>query len=296
VFKYDPASNTVTITATGVGPTPSSGMYVIGEAVGGWNDANGNPIFRAMTAGSNGEFFYEDVASDRQFKFTTQNNWSDASQSLYNESSADNTKSVGSTINKVGNDNNLQVSLEQGYTDPITFYVNSSTKKFWSVATKKVNIDLTASKSDYDTANAPTELTLKVTYDNTTTGDFIWYQSADGTNYTEIAGVTGDTYTLTGDDVPMFDTYFKVKRAKADNTTPALEYLEDTVKISVFQTCGEGTKGSNLFRITFDNDTILKTLLGPGSRMEFDAMVDGYVYAKAPQKIDDGEYAIVTEP
>jgi hypothetical protein len=298
VFKYDPASKTVTITATGTPtPTPSaSGMYVIGDAIEGWNDANDNPIFKAMKAGTNGEFYYEGVASERQFKFTTQNNWSDASQSLYNQSSADNTKSVGSTINKVGNDNNLQVTLEQGYADPITFYVNSSTKKFWSIATKKVNFDLTASKTDYDTANAPTELTLKVETDNTTTGDFIWYQSADGENYTEIAGVTGDTYTLTGDDVPMFDTYFKVKRAKADNTTPALEYLEDTVKISVFQTCGEGTKGSNLFKITFDDDTKLKTLLGAGSRMEFDAMVDGYVYAKAPQKIDDGEYAIVTEP
>lgn len=296
VFEYNPSSNTVTITAVGGGGTTVSGMYVIGEAIEGWNDANNNPIFKEMIKGSNGEFYYENVASERQFKFTTQNNWSDASQSLYNESSADNTKSVGSTINKVGNDNNLQVSLEQGYTDPITFYVNSSTKKFWSVATKKVNFDLTASKTDYDTANAPTELTLKVEADNTTTGDFIWYQSADGTNYTEISGVTGDTYTLSGDDVPMVDTYFKVKRAKADNTTPAPEYLEDTVKISVFQTCGEGTKGSNLFKITFDDDTKLKTLLGAGSRMKFDAMVDGYAYVEAPKKINDGQYAIVTEP
>lgn len=278
------------------GPIPSaSDLYIIGDAIEGWNDASEKPIFKAMTKGSNGEFYYENVASERQFKFTTQDNWSDASQSLYNESSADNTKSVGSTITKVGNDNNLQVSVEQGYIDPITFYVNSSTKKFWSVATKKVNFDLTASKTDYDTANAPTELTLKVEADNTTTGDFIWYQSADGKNFTEIAGVTGDTYTLSGDDVPMVDTYFKVKRAKADNTTPAPEYLEDTVKISVFQTCGEGTKGSNLFKITFDHDT-LTTLIGAGSRMSYDAMVGGYTYVEAPYKINDGQYAIVTEP
>lgn len=297
VFEYNPSSNTVTITAVGGGTTISS-LYIIGDAVKGWNDASKIPIFVAMTAGTSGEYYYDGLYADREFKFTSQNNWSDASQTIFNDASADNTKSVGATASKVknGNDTNAKVSLEEGYVEPIKFFVNTSTKKFWAVATKGVNFDLTASKTDYDTASAPEELTLKVTFDETTTGDFIWYKSADGINYTEIAGVTGDTYTLTGDDVPMVDTYFKVKRAKADNTTPAPEYLEDTVKISVFQTCGEGTKGSNLFKITFDDDTKLKTLLGPGSRMEFDAMVEGYVYAVAPQKIDDGEYAIVTEP
>ena len=297
VFEYNPSSNTVTITAVGGGTTTSS-LYIIGDAAQGWNDANGNPIFVAMTAGTSGEYYYEGLYADREFKFTSQNNWSDASQTIFNDASADNTKSVGATVSKVknGNDTNAKVSLEEGYVEPIKFFVNTSTKKIWAVATKGVNFDITASKTDYDTANAPTELTLKVTYDNTTTGAFIWYQSTDGTNYTEIAGVSGDTYTLTGDDVPMVDTYFKVKRAKADNTTPAPEYLEDTVKISVFQTCGEGTKGSNLFKITFDDDSKLKTLLGAGSRMKYDAMVSGYTYVEAPYKINDGQYAIVTEP
>lgn len=297
VFEYNPSSNTVTITAVGGGTTTSS-LYIIGDAVKGWNDASKIPIFVAMTAGTSGEYYYDGLFADREFKFTSQNNWSDASQTIFNDASADNTKSVGATASKVknGNDTNAKVSLEEGYVEPIKFFVNTSTKKFWAVATKGVNFDLTASKTDYDTASSPEELTLKVTFDETTTGDFIWYKSADGINYTEIAGVTGDTYTLTGDDVPMVDTYFKVKRAKADNTTPAPEYLEDTVKISVFQTCGEGTKGSNLFKITFDDDTKLKTLLGPGSRMEFDAMVTGYDFVEAPYKINDGQYAIVTEP
>lgn len=305
VFKYDTNSKTVTITATGGGGTTVSGMYVIGDAIKGWNDASNTPIFVAMTAGTSGEYYYDGLYADREFKFTSQNNWSDASQTIFNDASADNTQSVGATASKVqnGNDTNAKVSLEEGYAEPIKFFVNTSTKKFWAVATKDVTFDLTASKTDYDTANAPTELTLKVSSDNTTTGDFIWYSSTDGTNYTEISGVTGDTYTLSGDDVPMVDTYFKVKRAKADNTTPAPEYLEDTVKISVFQTCGEGTKGSNLFRetfdfkITFDDDTIkLTTLIGAGSRMSYDAMVDGYAYVEAPYKINDGQYAIVTEP
>ena len=297
VFEYNPSSNTVTITAVGGGTTTSS-LYIIGDAVKGWNDASKIPIFVAMTSGTSGEYYYDGLFADREFKFTSQNNWSDASQTIFNDASADNTKSVGATASKVknGNDTNAKVSLEEGYVEPIKFFVNTSTKKFWAVATKGVNFDLTASKTDYDTASAPEELTLKVTFDETTTGDFIWYKSADGINYTEIAGVTGDTYTLTGDDVPMFDTYFKVKREKADTTTPAPEYLEDTVKISVFQTCGEGTKGSNLFKITFDDDTKLKTLLGPGSRMEFDAMVTGYDFVEAPYKINDGQYAIVTEP
>lgn len=281
------------------GPIPSaSDLYIIGDAVKGWNDASKVPIFVAMTAGTSGEYYYDGLYADREFKFTSQNNWSDASQTIFNDASADNTKSVGATASKVknGNDTNAKVSLEEGYVEPIKFFVNTSTKKFWAVATKGVNFDLTASKTDYDTASAPEELTLKVTFDETTTGDFIWYKSADGINYTEIAGVTGDTYTLTGDDVPMFDTYFKVKRAKADNTTPAPEYLEDTVKISVFQTCGEGTKGTNLFRITFDDDEKLTSLIGAGSRMEYDAMIDDYTYVKAPYKINDGQYAIVTEP
>ncbi|MBR2492565.1 MAG: gliding motility-associated C-terminal domain-containing protein [Paludibacteraceae bacterium] len=281
------------------GPIPSaSDLYIIGDAIKGWNDASNTPIFVAMTAGTSGEYYYDGLYADREFKFTSQNNWSDASQTIFNDANADNTKSVGATASKVqnGNDTNAKVSLQEGYAEPIKFFVNTSTKKFWAVATKDVTFDLTASKTDYDTANAPTELTLKVSSDNTTTGDFIWYSSTDGTNYTEISGVTGDTYTLSGDDVPMVDTYFKVKRAKADNTTPAPEYLEDTVKISVFQTCGEGTKGSNLFKITFDDDTKLKTLLGAGSRMKFDAMVDEYEYVEAPKKINDGQYAIVTEP
>ena len=284
------------------GPIPSaSDLYIIGDAIKGWNDASNTPIFVAMTAGTSGEYYYDGLYADREFKFTTQACWNNdcpGTEDLFNNASADNTKSVGATASKVqnGNDTNAKVSLEKGYAEPIKFFVNTSTKKFWAVATKDVTFDLTASKTDYDTANAPTELTLKVSSDNTTTGAFIWYQSTDGINYTEIAGVAGDTYTLTGDDVPMVDTYFKVKRAKADNTTPAPEYLEDTVKISVFQTCGEGTKGSNLFKITFDDDTKLKSLLGAGSRMKFDAMVDGYAYVEAPKKINDGQYAIVTEP
>lgn len=295
VFEYNPSSNTVTITAVGGGTTTSS-LYIIGDAAQGWNDANGNPIFVAMTAGSNGEYYYDGLFASRQFKFTTQNNWSDASQNLYNNSSEDASKNVGVTTTKITGDNNLQVTLSTGYQEPIKFYVNTSSKKYWAVATKAQTFDLTASKYDYDTASIPDELTLKVNADESTTGNFIWYSSTDGTNYTEISGVTGDTYTLSGDDVPMVDTYFKVKRAKADNTTPAPEYLDDIVKITVFQTCGEGTKGSNLFKITFDDDKKLTTLIGAGSRKSYDAMVAGYTYVEAPYKINDGQYAIVTEP
>ncbi len=291
VFEYNPSSNTVTITAVGGGTTTSS-LYIIGDAAQGWNDANGNPIFVAMTAGSNGEYYYDGLFASRQFKFTTQNNWSDASQNLYNNSSEDASKNVGVTTTKETGDNNLQVTLSTGYQEPIRFYVNSSSNKYWAVATKAQTFDLTASATDYDTANAPTSLTLKVTSDNTTTGEFVWYKSTDGTNFVQIAGVTGDTYTLTGNDVPLVTTYFKVKRKKSSSS----EYLEDSVTINVFQTCGEGTKGSNLFKITFDDDDILKTLLGPGSRMKYDAMVSGYTYVEAPYKINDGQYAIVTEP
>ena len=296
VFKYDPASKTVTITAAGA-PTPSvSGMYVIGDAVKGWNDASKNPIFVAMTAGTSGEYYYDGLYADREFKFTSQNNWSDASQTIFNDASADNTKSVGATASKVknGNDTNAKVSLEEGYVEPIKFFVNTSTKKFWAVATKDITFDLTASKEDYDTASLLDTLILKVSVDAATTGDFTWYSSTDGTNYTQIAGVTGDTYTLTGDNVPLQTTYYKVKRQTTPGTTP--EYLEDKIVITVYQTCGLGTKGKNLFKITFDDDSKLTTLLGAGSRMKYDAMLSNYQYVEAPNKINDGQYAIVTEP
>ena len=295
VFEYNPSSNTVTITAVGGGTTTSS-LYIIGDAVKGWNDASKNPIFVAMTAGTSGEYYYDGLYADREFKFTSQNNWSDASQTIFNDASADNTKSVGATASKVknGNDTNAKVSLEEGYVEPIKFFVNTSTKKFWAVATKDVTFDLTASKEDYDTASLPDTLILKVSVDAATTGDFTWYSSTDGTNYTQIAGETGDTYTLTADNVPLQTTYYKVKRQTTPGTTP--EYLEDKIVITVYQTCGLGTKGTNLFKITFDNNDSLKTLIGEGSRMHYDAMLSNYTYEKAPHKIDDGEYAIVTEP
>ncbi len=291
VFEYNPSSNTVTITAVGGGTTTSS-LYIIGDAAQGWNDANGNPIFVAMTAGSNGEYYYDGLFASRQFKFTTQNNWSDASQNLYNNSSEDASKNVGVSTTKMTGDNNLQVTLSTGYQEPIRFYVNSSSNKYWAVATKAQMFTLTASKTDYDTANAPTELTLKVETDNSTTGEYMWYKSTDGTNFTLIPGALNGGYTLKGDAVPMVTTYFRVKRKK----TSEAGFAESTIKINVFQTCGEGTKGSNLFKITFDDDSKLKTLLGAGSRMKYDAMVTGYDFVEAPYKINDGQYAIVTEP
>ena len=291
VFEYNPSSNTVTITAVGGGTTTSS-LYIIGDAAQGWDDANGNPIFVAMTAGSNGEYYYDGLYASRQFKFTTQNNWSDASQNLYNNSSEDASKNVGVSTTKITGDNNLQVTLSTGYQEPIKFYVNTSSKKYWAVATKAQMFTLTASKTDYDTANAPTELTLKVETDNSTTGEYLWYKSTDGTNFTLIPGALNGEYTLKGNAVPMVTTYFRVKRKKTSEAGLA----ESTIKINVFQTCGEGTKGSNLFKITFDDDSKLKTLLGAGSRMKYDAMVSGYTYVEAPYKINDGFYAIVTEP
>ncbi len=294
-ITFDASTKQISWSTSGGGGTTTSSLYIIGDAAQGWNDASNIPIFVAMTAGTSGEYYYDGLYADREFKFTSQNNWSDASQTIFNDASADNTKSVGATVSKVknGNDTNAKVSLEEGYVEPIKFFVNTSTKKFWAVATKDVTFDLTASKEDYDTASAPTDLTLTVSSDEYTTGDFIWSSSTDGKNYTPISGVTGNTYTLSGDNVPMITTYFKVKRQK---TSSASEFLEDFIVISVYQTCGLGTKGKNLFKITFDNNDSLKTLLGPGSRMHYDAMVKGYTYVKAPGKINDGQYAIVTEP
>lgn len=166
------------------------------------------------------------------------------------------------------------------------------TEVTWSVAAVDGALSLTASSTDYDTANAPATLTLKAEADSYTKGDFIWYKSLDGANYEQISGVTGNTYTLSGDEVPLVTTYFKVERQK----TTSADFATASIAVYVFQICGEGTKTTNLFKITFDDDTKLKTLLGPGSRMKYDAMLTGYDYIEAPYKINDGGYAIVTEP
>lgn len=166
------------------------------------------------------------------------------------------------------------------------------TEVTWSVAAVDGALSLTASSTDYDTANAPATLTLKAEADSYTKGDFIWYKSLDGANYEQISGVTGNTYTLSGDEVPLVTTYFKVERQK----TTSADFATASIAVYVFQICGEGTKTTNLFKITFDDDTKLKALLGPGSRMKYDAMLTGYDYIEAPYKINDGGYAIVTEP
>ena len=292
VFKYDPSTNTVTITAVGGGgTTTTSSMYIIGDAVGGWDS------FKPMTKGSNNEYYYQGVTSGLEFKFTTKNSWGGDSETLFNESSADNSKSVGASVAKVqnGNDTNLKVTLNSGYTQPITFYVSSSSQKFWVVASADIKFSLKSDHYSYDIAEVGktiNEINLTVESDASTTGNYIWYYSTDKQNYTKIKETSANTLKLSGADIPLVPTYYKVERKKTSGSTMA----NSIIKIDAYSTCAENTKGSTIFKITFDDDSKLTKLYGAGSRMEYDGMVSGYTYREAPKKINDAQYAIVTEP
>jgi hypothetical protein len=292
VFKYDPSTNTVTITATGGGGgTTTSEMYIIGDAVGGWDN------FLPMTKGTNNEYYYEGVTSGIEFKFTTKSSWGGDSETLFNESSEDNSKNVGSSVAKVqnGNDTNLKVTLNSGYTQPITFYVSSSSKKFWVVATADVKFTLKSDHYSYDIAEVGktiNEINLTVDVDSKTTGNYIWYYSTDKNTFTKIKETTTNTLKIEGDDIPLVPTYYKVERKKTSGST----MVNSIIKIDAYSTCAENTKGSPIFKITFDDDSKLTKLIGAGSRMPFDGMVSGYTYRDAPKKINDAQYAIVTEP
>ena len=280
--------------STGGGGTTTSDMYVIGDAVGGWDN------FKPMTKGSDNVYSYEGVSSGVNFKFTTKNCWSNVcpgSEDLFNESNPEPSKNIGASVGKItGTDNNvnLNITLADGYEQPITFYVSSTSKKFWVEATKSIKFLLKSSVAFYDMSDSeaiPSEIVLSVDADNTTTGEFIWYSSTDGKIFSEINRTTNQELKLSGADIPVSTTIYKVERKETATT----EMKSSMIKIEVIHTCGNGVTGTNLLKINFDNDSKLTSLLGSGSRMRYDAM-SGYGYAEANYKIDDGEYAIVTEP
>ena len=71
----------------------------------------------------------------------------------------------------------------------------------------------TASRLDICEENAPLQVTLKATPDNTvySTHFFQWQESSDQQNWTDIAGETGDTYTT---NAITSGTYYRVKVAE----------------------------------------------------------------------------------
>lgn len=288
-ITFNPSTKQISWSTSGGGGTTTSDMYIIGDAVGGWDN------FLPMTKGTNNEYYYEGVTSGIEFKFTTKSSWGGDSETLFNESSEDNSKNVGSSVAKVqnGNDTNLKVTLNSGYTQPITFYVSSSSKKFWVVATADVKFTLKSDLYSYDIAKVGktvNEINLTVDVDSKTTGNYIWYSSTDKNTFTKIKETTTNTLKIEGDDIPLVPTYYKVERKKTSGST----MVNSIIKIDAYSTCAENTKGSPIFEITFDDDSKLTKLIGEGSRMSYDGLL--YSYKEAPGKIIENEYAIVTDP
>ena len=152
-------------------------------------------------------------------------------------------------------------------------------------------ISLASDVREFDLSEPPTSITLTATADEKSEGNYIWYKSDDeGATYTKITETTGNTYTLTGSEIPSGDrNYYKVTRKVVDSD----DFISAICVIYTVQSCGKNTKGSNVFREGFGELTAVR---GAGSRASFDGIVDGYTYQPASYKINDGYYAVVADP
>ncbi len=152
-------------------------------------------------------------------------------------------------------------------------------------------ISLASDVREFDLSEPPTSITLTATADEKSEGKYIWYKSDDeGATYTKITETTGNTYTLTGSEIPSGDrNYYKVTRKVVDSD----DFISAICVIYTVQSCGKNTKGSNVFREGFGELTAVR---GAGSRASFDGIVDGYTYQPASYKINDGYYAVVADP
>ena len=152
-------------------------------------------------------------------------------------------------------------------------------------------ISLASDVREFDLSEPPTSITLTATADEKSEGNYIWYKSDDeGATYTKITETTGNSYTLTGSEIPSGDrNYYKVTRKVVDSD----DFISAICVIYTVQSCGKNTKGSIVFREGFGELTAVR---GAGSRASFDGIVDGYTYQPASYKINDGYYAVVADP
>lgn len=150
-------------------------------------------------------------------------------------------------------------------------------------------LTLSSNVREFDKADPPTNITLTAQADEKTEGEYIWYKSDDeGATYTKLRETTESSYQL---DYTPSNTrnYFKVERKKVDSN----DMVSAITVIYTVQSCGENTKGSNIFREDFGE---LSALRGSGSRSRFSGIVNGYTYQEAPKKINDSYYAVVADP
>ena len=150
-------------------------------------------------------------------------------------------------------------------------------------------LTLSSNVREFDKADPPANITLTAQADEKTEGKYIWYKSDDeGATYAKLGETTSASYQL---DYTPSNTrnYFKVERKKVDSN----DMVSAITVIYTVQSCGEDTKGSQIFHEDFGELTAVR---GDGSRSSFPGVVSGYTYQAAPKKINESFYAVVADP
>jgi hypothetical protein len=152
-------------------------------------------------------------------------------------------------------------------------------------------LTLTSSVREFDLATPPSSITLTATADEKTEGNYIWYFSSDsGATYKKLGETTENTLELKDGNIPTDSRWdFKVERKIVGQTT----YIEAVCVIYTVQSCGEDTKGSNIFHEDFGT---LTSKDSRGDKSTYDGIVKDYTYKEAPYKVNDGSYSVVANP
>ena len=215
--------------------------------------------------------------------------WKDGQSANYNLGSRNNADDDYLTSCSTGTFKAKIYALQengQPHGEARNYYIHSMT-----CAEHIAKLSLNSSVREFDLAEPPTSITLTATADEKSEGNYIWYKSDDeGASYTKMTETTANTYTITGDAVPMgARNYYKVARKVVDSQ----DFIEAITVIYTVQSCGAESKGTNIFRQDFGELTAVK---GTGSRSSFSNIVSGYNYQPAPYKINESYYAVVADP
>ncbi|MBQ6766090.1 MAG: hypothetical protein IJP50_03675 [Paludibacteraceae bacterium] len=188
--QYTPDSNAYSDYATNksvVVRTIEKPVYTVGPAFGDWN------TFTEMTKVSDGVYSQTVTNVNSQFKFTQSDGWDD--QGLYNasgwEEDSESKQGIDITIGTISNGTrgNSQIgTCKSNYTTPVTFYINTSTKKMWAVATldcvnPQIGSDPASGAAVSACASSAPTLSVTASSGNAPL-TYQWYQNTENNNTT----------------------------------------------------------------------------------------------------------------
>lgn len=293
-ITFNPSTKQISWTTSGGSTGSVNEPYVISVYIeGGWDEQY---TFTPVPGSKNYEYEvtveipdYTGNPADYKYWVGENNGWKDGQSDNYNLGSKNKADDDYLASCATGTFRAKIYALQengQHHGEARNYYIHGMT-----CAEHGAKISLSSNIREFDKSEAPTSITLTATADDKSEGKYIWYKSDDeGATYTKITETTGNTYTISGSEIPSGDrNYYKVTRKVVDSD----DFISAICVIYTVQSCGENTKGSNVFREDFGELTAVR---GSGSRTSFDGIVDGYTYQPASYKINDGYYAVVAEP